>query len=80
MRACNGEGLRAHMRSMMVMRIPPPLPSRKRAAAGGTSPSLASVYVMGRSSASADRPRQVASVKGMQNLGPITLSQPLAVL
>ena len=57
-----------HMRSMTVMRMPPNLPSRKKAAAGGTSPSLASVVVMGRSSASADRPRQVASVKGMQNL------------
>ena len=50
------------------MRMPPNLPSRKKAAAGGTNPSLASVVVMGRSSARADRPRQVASVKGMQNL------------
>ena len=42
--------------------------------AGGTSPSLASVTVMGRSRAIADSPRQVARVKGMQNLqgGPTT--------
>lgn len=57
-----------HMSSMTVMRTPPPLPSRKKAVAGGTSPSLASVTVMGRSRASADSPRQVAKVKGMQNL------------
>ena len=56
------------MSSMTVIRIPPPLPSKKNAVAGGTSPSLASVTVMGRSRASADNPKQVASVKGMQNL------------
>ncbi len=54
------------MSSMTVIRIPPP--SKKNAVAGGTSPSLASVTVMGRSRASADNPRQVANVKGMQNL------------
>ena len=53
---------------MTVIRIPPPLPSKKKAVAGGTSPSLASVTVMGRSRARADNPRHVANVKGMQNL------------
>ena len=56
------------MSSMTVIRIPPPLPSKKKAVAGGTSPSLASVTVMGRSRARADNPRHVANVKGMQNL------------
>lgn len=50
------------------MRMPPNLPSRKKAEAGGTRPSLASRTVMGRSKASAERPRVVARVKGMQNL------------
>ncbi len=59
---------KTHMSSMTVIRIPPPLPSKKKAVAGGTRPSLASVTVMGRSRASADNPRQVANVKGMQNL------------
>ena len=57
-----------HMRSMTVIKMPPPLPSKKNAAAGGTKPSLASVTVMGKSSAKADRPKQVAKVNGMQNL------------
>lgn len=56
------------MRSMTVIRMPPPLPSKKNAAAGGTKPSLASVTVMGKSSAKADRPKQVAKVNGIQNL------------
>ncbi len=56
------------MSSMTVIKIPPPFPSKKKAVAGGTRPSLASVTVMGRSRASADNPRQVANVKGMQNL------------
>lgn len=56
------------MRSMTVIKMPPPLPSKKKAAAGGTKPSLASVTVMGKSSAKADKPKQVAKVKGMQNL------------
>lgn len=56
------------MSSMTVMSTPPPLPSKKKAVAGGTKPSLASVTVMGRSRAKADNPRQVANVKGMQNL------------
>ena len=56
------------MRSITVIKMPPPLPSKKNAAAGGTKPSLASVTVMGRSRAKADRPKQVAKVNGMQNL------------
>jgi len=56
------------MRSMTVMRMPPNLPSRKKAAAGGTRPWLDSKAVMGRSRARAERPRVVARVKGMQNL------------
>lgn len=61
-----------HMRSMTVIKMPPPLPSKKNAAAGGTKPSLASVTVMGRSSAKADSPKHVARVNGMQNLQPST--------
>ena len=56
------------MSSMTVMRMPPKSPRRKKAAAGGTSPSLASRAVMGRSRARADRPSVVARVNGMQNL------------
>ena len=52
----------------MVIRMPPKSPRRKKAAAGGTSPSLASRFVMGKSKARADRPRVVARVNGMQNL------------
>lgn len=50
------------------MRMPPKSPSRKKAAAGGTRPSLASKVVMGKSKARADKPSVVARVKGMQNL------------
>lgn len=56
------------------MSMPPNLPRRKKAAAGGTSPSLASKTVMGKSSARADKPRVVARVKGMQNLQRIELA------
>ena len=58
----------AYMRSMTVIKIPPPLPKRKNAAAGGTNPSLASVTVIGKSKANAESPKQVARVNGMQNL------------
>ena len=58
----------AYIRSMMVIKTPPNLPSKKKAAAGGTSPSFASVAVIGRSSARAESPSVVARVKGMQNL------------
>ena len=56
------------MRSITVIKIPPPLPKRKNAVAGGTNPSFASVTVIGRSKANAESPKQVASVNGMQNL------------
>ena len=65
-------GFGPHMRSMIVIKIPPPLPSKKNAAAGGTKPSLASVTVMGRSRANADSPKHVAKVNGMQNLQSFT--------
>ena len=52
---------------MMVRPIAPPWPRRWKATAGGTRPDADSVGVTGRSRAAQARPRDVASVKGMQN-------------
>jgi hypothetical protein len=45
----------------------PPFPIKAIAVAGGTSPWLASLSVIGRSRASAPRPRDVAKENGTAN-------------
>jgi hypothetical protein len=55
------------MNSMVRRSTAPPLPMRAVAVAGGTSPRPASVAVMGRSSAKAPRPSEVASENGTAN-------------
>ena len=53
--------------SMTMIAVPPGWPSSAIAAAGGTRPLLASAGVMATLSALPERPRAVASAKGMTN-------------
>lgn len=56
-----------YIKSMVSRRTEPPLPSKAMAVAAGTSPCPASLAVMGRSSASAPRPSDVAKENGTAN-------------
>jgi len=55
------------MKSMMMIKMPPPLPIMTVADAGGTRPELASPTVSSTLSALPARPSDVASAKGMVN-------------
>lgn len=55
------------MKSMTSMSEAPPVPMRSMAAAGGTSPCLASSSEIGRERATAASPREVARENGMAN-------------
>lgn len=52
---------------MVSRRTDPPFPIKAIAVAGGTSPWLASVAVIGRSSANAPKPSDVAKENGTAN-------------
>lgn len=62
-----GRGRMTHIKSMVSRRMDPPLPIKAIAVAGGTSPRLASLAVIGRSSASAPKPSDVAKENGTAN-------------
>jgi len=55
------------MKSMVRSKIDPALPIKAIAVAGGTSPRLASVAVIGKSKASAPIPSDVAKENGTAN-------------
>ena len=56
-----------YMKSIVRRRTDPPFPIKAIAVAGGTSPWLASLSVIGRSRASAPKPSDVASENGDAN-------------
>lgn len=67
----------AYINSMVRRSTEPPFPMRAMAVAGGTSPRLASLAVIGRSSANAPNPSDVAREKGTANHTNPPSKQPL---